>query len=205
MSNSGSNLKADLEKYYRIECKTSKLSFLRKLRLFIVHFGLHCVLVYRFGEFARRISQKNWLVGLPLKIIFYIVNYFIRLIHHVEIHSTNIGPGLYISHVGTILIGPITIGCNLSITHNVTIGIGHRFGEAGMPSSIGDNVWIGTGSVISGDISIGKNVTIGSGCILSRSLPDGCLAMGNPGRIVELEYDNRYLFCIEENDNELKQ
>jgi len=37
-------------------------------------------------------------------------------------------------------------------------------------------------------------VTIAGGCFLSRSVPDGCLVGGNPGRVVLRRYDNSYLF-----------
>ena len=193
---SNSYLRADLDKFYRIECRTSKPGFFSRVRLWIVHFGLHSVVVYRFGQFARRIVGRIRLIGIPLVALFYIINYFGKLVHHVDIASATIGPGFYISHGGMIFIGPITIGRNFSITHNVTIGVGHTYGERGTPSSIGDNVWIGTGSVISGNISIGDNVTVSSGCILSRDLPSGCLAAGNPGRVVQREYDNHYLFGV---------
>lgn len=186
-------LKADLEKYYIIEIGSSNPGILSKLRLFIVHFGLHCVIVYRYGQFAKPIFRRNRFIGFPFMVIYFPLNFFCKMIHHVDIGDATIGPGFYISHAGTILIGPITIGSNLSITHNVTIGVGHRHEMAGIPRSIGDNVWIGTGSVISGDIVIGSDVTITSGSIISRDIPSGCLAGGNPGRVILREYNNRYL------------
>jgi len=187
------NLKADLEKYYTIETGTKNPSLLRKIRLFIVHFGLHCVVLYRYARFAKRLYARNKLIGLPFMVFFFFWNYFIKMMHHVNICDANIGPGFYISHAGTIFIAPINIGANFSITHNVTIGTGHRNGVASDPKGIGDNVWIGTGSVISGDVAIGDNVTISSGSIVSRDLPSGCLAGGNPGRVIMKEYDNHYL------------
>ena len=193
MSEHKNLFRADLKKFYIIELGTASPGLLRKIRLFIVHFGLHCVMLYRYGKFARRLYQRKALLGAIFLIPHFFLNYFSKMIHHVDICDADIGPGFYISHVGTILIGPIKIGSNLSVTHNVTIGVGHRGGRAGMPISIGDNVWIGTGSVISGDITVGNDVTISSGSIISRDLPDGCLAGGNPGRIILRNYDNRYL------------
>ena len=188
------NLKADLKKYYIIEIGNENPSLLRKIRLFIVHFGLHCVILYRYARFAKRLYARNNLIGLPFMAFFFFWNYFIKMIHHVNICDADIGPGFYISHAGTIFIAPINIGANFSITHNVTIGTGHRNGIASDPKGIGNNVWIGTGSVISGDILIGDNVTISSGSIVSRDLPSGCLAGGNPGRVILRDYSNQYLF-----------
>jgi serine O-acetyltransferase len=193
MSEIKSRFKADLKKYYGIELGTVNPGLLRKIRLFIVHFGLHCVILYRYGKFAKRLYSRSKILGVFFLVPYLILNYFCKMMHHVDICDADIGPGFYISHVGTILIGPITIGKNFSITHNITIGVGHRGGKAGIPLSIGDNVWIGTGSVISGDITVGNDVTISSGSIISRDLPDGCLAGGNPGRVILRIYDNRYL------------
>lgn len=193
MSGVTNPFRADLKKFYTIELGTGNPGLLRKIRLFVVHFGLHCVMLYRYGRFAKSIYRRNALLGVFLLIPHFFFNYISKMIHHVDICDADIGPGFYISHVGTILIGPTKIGSNLSITHNVTIGVGHRSGKAGIPISLGDNVWIGTGSVISGDIRVGNDVTISSGSIISRDLPDGCLAGGNPGRIILRNYDNRYL------------
>lgn len=184
--------KADKEKYYRIAYGTAIPSFREKLRIWIFHFGFQCVIVYRLGRFASRIYAKNKLLGLPLKLVHFVLDYFIKAVYHVTIDA-DIGPGLYVGHIGNIYIGPTKIGSNFSVTHNVTIGVGHSGGKEGIPV-IGDNVWIGTGSVISGAIRIGDNVTISTGCILTRDIPEGCLAAGNPGRVLMNNYDNRHLF-----------
>lgn len=52
------------------------------------------------------------------------------------------------------------------------------------PVSIGDNVWIGGGSIILPGVSIGSNVTIGAGSLVSKSIPDNVLALGSPCRVV---------------------
>lgn len=149
--------------------------------------------VYRLGRFVKGFTGGRRILLIPLIIVFKIMNYMIKFIHHVYIHGS-IGPGFYIGHVGDIHIGPISIGSNFSITHNVTIGIGYKDGLPLLPKSIGDNVWIGTGSVISGPVTIGNGTTIASGSILSKDVSDGCLAMGNPARVIMQNYDNSHLF-----------
>ena len=194
MGNSKSYFRADLEKYYLIELGSANPSLYSKLKLWTFHFGLHCGTVYRFCQFARRLKKRFWLLGVPFVIVARVLDLQARFLHHVHICEAIIGPGFYIGHVGTIYLAPTEIGKNLSIAHNVTIGVGHISGQKGVPLSIGDNVWIGTGSVLSGPISIGNNVTIAGGCYLSRSVPDGCLVGGNPGRVILRHYDNEYLF-----------
>ena len=48
------------------------------------------------------------------------------------------------------------------------------------PVTIGDNVWIGGGSIILPGVSIGDNVTIGAGSVVTKSIPGDTLAYGNP-------------------------
>ncbi len=52
------------------------------------------------------------------------------------------------------------------------------------PVTIGRNVWIGGGSIILPGVTIGDGSTIGAGSVVTRSIPAGCLAVGNPCRIV---------------------
>ncbi|MFC0262676.1 sugar O-acetyltransferase [Fontibacter flavus] len=52
------------------------------------------------------------------------------------------------------------------------------------PVSIGDNVWIGGNTLIMPGVTIGENVTIGAGSVVTKDIPDNCLALGNPCRVV---------------------
>ena len=53
------------------------------------------------------------------------------------------------------------------------------------PVTIGNNVWIGGGSIIMPGVTIGDNVTIGAGSVVTKSLPDRVLAYGNPCRVIK--------------------
>lgn len=53
------------------------------------------------------------------------------------------------------------------------------------PVIIGSNVWIGGGSIILPGVTIGDNTTIGAGSVVTRSIPENCLAVGNPCRPVK--------------------
>jgi serine O-acetyltransferase len=183
----------DIAKYYHLEVGERLPTFMEKFNLWINHLGLHCVAVYRFGQFAMRIYRKSRLLGFIPKSIHYFLRYFICLVYHVDLETEEFGPGLYIGHIGGIYIGALRIGKNFNVTHNVTIGLGHAEGKEGRPI-IGDNVWIGTGSTVAGDITVGNNVTIMPGTFLTRSIPDGCLVGGNPARIVAQNYDNSKMF-----------
>jgi len=187
----GHPFRADLRKFYRVFYRTETPTVDERLRLWATHFGLHCVAAYRFEHFARRVAARwSWL-GSPLVVVASLLGHALELVHHVRIYA-DVGPGFYIGHAGMIFIGPTVIGRNFSVTHNVTIGFGQTEAAKGFPV-IGDDVWVGTGSVISGAICIGNGATIANGTMLSRSVPPRSLSAGNPGRLVLQGYDNAAL------------
>lgn len=54
-----------------------------------------------------------------------------------------------------------------------------------IPITIGNNVWIGMRSIILKGVHIGNNVVIGAGTIVTKDIPDNCLAVGNPARVIK--------------------
>ena len=53
-----------------------------------------------------------------------------------------------------------------------------------LPVRIEDNVWIGGGAIILPGVTIGRGSTIGAGSVVTRSIPAGCVAVGNPCRVI---------------------
>jgi serine O-acetyltransferase len=183
--------KADCEKFFLIELGTRHPSLLRKIKFCIRHFGLHCVAIYRLGEYASILFRKSKLLGLPVVLLHRLFEFQMHLLHHVYIEA-DIDGGFYIGHVGTIYVGPTKIGKNFSLTHNVTIGVGHSKGKSGIPT-IGNDVWVASGAIIAGAIEIGNGVTVSPGSIITRSIPDRCFVAGNPARVLIRDYDNGFL------------
>lgn len=85
------------------------------------------------------------------------------------IRSRFVGGGILVQHGWTCVVDAETIGENLWINQNVTIG----WRGKGHPT-IGDNVRIGSGAVLLGDIKIGNNVNIGANAIVVNDVPDNC-------------------------------
>nr|WP_172210548.1 MULTISPECIES: sugar O-acetyltransferase [unclassified Enterococcus] len=56
--------------------------------------------------------------------------------------------------------------------------------ELGYEILVGDNVWIGGGSIINPGITIGKNTIIGSGSVVTKDMPANVIAAGNPCRVI---------------------
>lgn len=52
------------------------------------------------------------------------------------------------------------------------------------PVEIKDNAWIGGGTIILAGVTIGENCVIGAGSVVTHSIPDNCVAVGNPCRVI---------------------
>ncbi len=107
--------------------------------------------------------------------------------------ETLIGKGFYIGHIGGIVISSKTIiGNNCNISQGVPIGVSSRGKKKGFPI-IGDNVYIGPGAVIIGNIKIGNNVAIGANSVVLNDLPQNAVAVGVPTRVVSFDGSNGYI------------
>lgn len=113
-----------------------------------------------------------------------------KLSHKTQIQipvGTKIGVGFYIGHLGRIIINEdAVIGKNVNIATGVTIGQENRGARKGCPT-IKDNCWIGTNSVIVGNITIGTDVLIAPLTYVNFDVPDHSIVVGNPGRIISRE------------------
>lgn len=67
--------------------------------------------------------------------------------------------------------------------------------EAALPITVGNNVWIGAGSIVLGGVTIGDNTVIGAGSVVTKNIPSGVIAVGVPCRVlreITQEDKNRY-------------
>lgn len=110
----------------------------------------------------------------------------------------------------------ITIGDDVKITEGVAIlthgydwsvlqGVyGDILGSAG-EVKIGNNVFIGTKSIVLKGVNIGDNVIIGAGSLVNKDIPSNCVAAGNPCKVIMSleEYHNRRLMAQEHEAKEL--
>jgi serine O-acetyltransferase len=180
----------DLGRYYP-QALGGRPRLRHKLLVWLFDRELHCVASLRFGQAARALFDRSRLLGLLPLVLAELWRRWVTTVHHLNIaRDATFGPGLYVVHRSGIYVGPVTVGENCVLHQNVTLGAKWAGGERGVPT-LGDNVWIGPGATVSGDITIGSNVTISAGTVLAKSVPDGCLVAGNPGRVVRSDYDNR--------------
>ncbi len=108
----------------------------------------------------------------------------IALATGIEISArTNIGPGLKIVHYGQVFINSLSIiGDNCTLYNGVTVGVKH-YGDTKAPR-IGNNVEIGAGAKIIGDITIGDNCQIGANAVVTKSFPANQVIVGIPAKSI---------------------
>lgn len=93
--------------------------------------------------------------------------------------SVAIGAGLYVPHpVGTVVMAH-QIGRNCTLVSGVTIGMRN---EPRFPR-IGDEVFVGAGARVLGDITVGDGVRIGANAVVLTDVPAHCVAVGVPATI----------------------
>lgn len=146
----------------------------------ILYPGLYAIVIHRY------ISHPLYQIKIPF--IPRLISQIMRLLTGIEIHpGAKIGRGFFIDHgMGVVIGGTAEIGRNCTLFHNVTLGgTGKHTGKR--HPTIGDNVLIGTGSILLGPINVGSNVKIGAdSTIINKNIPSNCTVVGTPARIVRL-------------------
>ncbi|MDD1700179.1 MAG: serine acetyltransferase [Methanoregula sp.] len=91
------------------------------------------------------------------------------------------GPGLAIAHRGTLIVGSARIGANCRI--HSCVNIGKQAGSQNKRPKIGNNVYIGPGAKIFGEIEIADNIAIGANAVVNKSfLEPGITIAGVPAK-----------------------
>lgn len=140
--------------------------------------------------------KANMCKFLPLRLFYMLRLMRISYRTHIQIPArTSIGEGLYIGHLGRVIIHPdAKLGRNINIGTGVTIGMENRGKRKGAPE-ISDNCWIGTNAVIVGNIKIGSDVLIAPLSYVNFDVPDHSIVIGNPGRIIHKENATSDYIC----------
>lgn len=112
-----------------------------------------------------------------------LISQFAKFITGIEIHpGAKIGRRLFIDHGSGIVIGETTeIGDNCTIYHGVTLGGRGNYKLKRHPT-IGNNVLIGCGAKILGDVKVGDNVKIGAMAVVLEDLESNETYIGIPSR-----------------------
>lgn len=141
------------------------------------HMGLHVVSMYRE-------AHELWLAGKKEEALR--INYECHSKTGADVHpGATIGKSFFIDHATGVVIGETAvIGDHVIIYQGVTLG-GVSSSKGKRHPTIGNNVVIGTGAIVLGNITIGNNVRIGAGSVVLKDIPDDSTVVGIPGEIVK--------------------
>jgi serine O-acetyltransferase len=146
--------------------------------------GFWAVAVQRFGNWRMGVRPK--LLRAPFSILYKLLFRFIELGFGITLpYNTVIGRRLRIWHHGGIFVGARSIGDDVHLRHNVTIGVVRR-GENEDKPVIGNRVDIGPGAAILGAIEVGDDVVVGANSVVLRDVPPDSVVLGVPARSVKL-------------------
>ena len=137
--------------------------------------------LYRAAQTVRRQNLPLRWLGAPI-VALYVV--YVEWGLGIELNlKSKIGPGLRLYHgTGLVIHEAAVIGSNCALRHCTTIGM--RNGPADCPA-IGDNVDIGSNSVLLGPINIGDNAVVGAGSVVLHDVASGDVVAGNPARSIK--------------------
>lgn len=100
----------------------------------------------------------------------------------IEIHENSLDIGMIIYHGNIVINSKAKIGKNCRLHGMNCIG---NNGKNDLCPIIGDNVEIGVGAKIIGNVRVGNNVVIGAGAVVVKDVPDNVVIVGNPAKIIK--------------------
>jgi len=161
---------------------------------FVYHFVLSPGYLYSFWMRTCAYLRSHVLFRFSLFPIARLLLRFYEYKYGISIpYQTQIGSGLYISHVGGIVIDHHTVlGKNCNLSHQITLGRANSGTGTGYPV-IGDNVYIGPGAKVIGHVYVGDQAVISANCVVTEDIPDHSVVFGSPGRVVPLDDSAVYI------------
>ncbi|MFT5703815.1 MAG: serine O-acetyltransferase [Rickettsiales bacterium] len=154
------------------------------LEIILCYNGVHALFFHRICHFLDSL-------GIPILPRF-LAN-ISRIITGVEIHpKVKIGKNFFIDHGTGVVIGETAIiGDNVTIYQGVTLG--GKITKAGKRHpTIGNDVVIGAGSKVLGNILIGDGAKIGAGAIVIKNVAAGTIAVGSTAREIKESFEIDY-------------
>src|SRR5271167_182821 len=146
------------------------------LEVVVLYPGLHAV-------WAHHLS--HWLWRHHMRFLARFISQLARLFTGIEIHpGAEIGRRLFIDHgMGTVIGETAIVGNDVTLYQGVTLGgTGKEKGKR--HPTLGNNISIGSGAKLLGNITIGDNCRVGAGSVVLRNVPANSTIVGVPGHIV---------------------
>ncbi|MBK5926495.1 serine O-acetyltransferase [Rhodobaculum claviforme] len=144
--------------------------------------GFWALFWHRFGNW--RMSVRSRLLRLPLSLLYRAMAKVVEWTCGIFLpYTTPVGRRVRLEHFGGMILVPRSIGSDVTIRQNTTLGIARTDNLAGRPR-IEDGVDIGAGAVIVGDITVGRGAVVGANAVVTRSVPPNAVVGGVPARVI---------------------
>lgn len=146
------------------------------LEVILTYPGFHARQVHRL---AHALHHRGF--ELPARFVSHVARFFTGI----EIHpGAEIGEKFFIDHGMGVVIGETSIiGDNVHLFQGVTLG-GTSTRRAKRHPTLGDNVVVGAGAKVIGDVTVGTNAKIGAGSVVVTNVPPNATVVGVPGHVV---------------------
>lgn len=147
------------------------------LEVLLLYQGLHALIAYRIAHFF---------YGLRLYFLARLISQASRFATGIEIHpGARIGRRFFVDHGMGVVIGETAIvGDDVLVYQGVTLG-GAGLEKGKRHPTIGNNVVIGAGAKVLGNITVGDNSYVGANAVVIKDVPPNSTVVGVPGRITK--------------------
>lgn len=150
-----------------------------KLEVFLLYPSIHARIAHMISHF---------LYNKKLFFLARLISQLARTLTGIEIHPGAIlGESILIDHGMGVIIGETAVvGDRITIYHGTTLGgTGNEKGVKRHPT-VGNDVIIGSGAKVLGNINIGSNSKIGANAVVLEDVPEGATVVGVPARVVKI-------------------
>jgi serine O-acetyltransferase len=147
-----------------------------RIEIIFCYPGFHAVLFHRMA---------HSLFHAKVPFLPRLISAYSRFVTGIEIHpGATIGRRFFIDHGMGVVVGETAeVGDDVLLYQGVTLG-GTGLQKGKRHPTLGNNIVVGAGAKVLGNITIGNNVRVGAGSVVVNSVPDDSTVVGIPGRIV---------------------
>ena len=145
--------------------------------------GFWAIAVHRLGNWRMGIRSKS--LRLPFTLLYKLLYKLVEWTCGISLaYTVRVGRRVRLWHHGGMILGALSIGDDVHLRQNTTLGVARRGDGRWLKPTIGDRCDIGAGAVIVGGITVGRDSAVGANAVVLKSLPPGSVAVGVPAKVI---------------------